>query len=57
MPYKYFSQPTMAVNLNPSAAVCFYADPTKEETVRVELVDGSKFKLETVLYEIEEWLN
>jgi hypothetical protein len=42
--------------MSPSAVVCFYADPTKEETVIVELVNGSKFKLKTVLSEVENGL-
>lgn len=33
-----------------------YPDPTAKETVIIELVNGSKFRLKAFLSEIEKWL-
>lgn len=58
MSYKYFSQRGggPGVNINSAAVACFYANPMQEESVFVELVNGTKFELKCTLSEIEKWL-
>ena len=59
MSYKYFSQCNdgPGVTINSTAVACYYANPMQEESVILELVNGSKFELKTVLHDVEKWLD
>jgi len=62
MSYQYFSLRNIergglrSVNINSEAVVCYYANPMAEESVIVELSNGSKFDLKTGLSEVDKWL-
>ena len=58
MSYKYFSQLRggPGVTINSTAVACYYAHPMQEESIILELVNGSKFELKAVLYDVEKWL-
>lgn len=58
MTFRYFNRhgKMTGVTVNSSAVVCYYSDPLKEESVIIELSNGSKFELKTILGDVEKWL-
>jgi hypothetical protein len=58
MSFEYFRQTesSTGVMINSKFVVCYYADPMREETVFIELINGSKFVLKTTLSAVENWL-
>lgn len=62
MSYHYFSLRNpergglRGINVNSAAVACYYANPMAEESVIMELVNGSKFDFKVFLSEVEKWL-
>jgi len=62
MSYRYFKirnakrGELSGVNVNSAAVACYYANPMAEESVIVELVNGSKFDFEAFLLDVDKWL-